>query len=175
MTLLLLLAGNETTTNLIGNAVLALLDHPDVATRLRGEPERVPAFVEEALRFESPVRTVFRVAKEDVELEGGKIRAGQTVFLLLGSANRDERKFPDPDRFDLERDPRDHVAFGFGTHLCLGAPLARLEGRSAVEGLLFDVPPFERAGGATRWVESLIVRGPQSLPLRFASEAGGRV
>ena len=168
LAVLLLLAGNETTTNLIGNAVLSLLDHPDELAKVRADRALVPALVEEVLRYESPVQVVFRRAAQDVELEGGKIPAGQTVFLLLGSANRDERKFSEPNRFDVERNPQDHVGFGYGIHYCLGAPLARLEGRKALEALLFDCPPFTCATEHIAQVASLIVRGPQTLPVQFA-------
>ena len=130
---LLLVAGNETTTNLIGNAVNALLDHPEQLERVRREPALVPAVVEEALRFDPPIQTVFRTATSDVELSGARLPAGANVAVLIGSANRDERRFPDPDRFDVEREPRGHLAFGFGEHFCLGSALARLEARVALE------------------------------------------
>ena len=167
LAVLLLLAGNETTTNLIGNAVLTLLTHPEELAKVRADRSLVPALVEEVLRYNSPVQVIFRRTAQDVELEGGKIPAGQNVFLLLGSANRDERQFPEPDRFDIARNPQDHVAFGYGIHYCLGAPLARLEGRSALQALLFDCPPFRLAVERVDPIASLIVRGPQTLPLRF--------
>ncbi len=167
LAVLLLVAGNETTTNLLGNAVLTLLNHPDELAKVRADRSLVPALVEEVLRYNSPVQVIFRRTAQDVELEGGKIPAGQNVFLLLGSANRDERQFPDPDRFDVARNPQDHVAFGYGIHYCLGAPLARLEGRNALEALLFDCPPFSCATERVAPIASLIVRGPQTLPLRF--------
>ena len=167
LAVLLLLAGNETTTNLIGNAVLTLLNHPDELAKVRADPALLPALVEEVLRYDSPVQVIFRRTAQEVELEGGKIPAGQNVFLLLGSANRDERQFPEPDRFDITRNPQDHVAFGYGIHYCLGAPLARLEGRNALESLLFECPPFRLAVERVAPIASLIVRGPQTLPLRF--------
>ncbi len=167
LAVLLLLAGNETTTNLIGNAVLTLLNHPDELAKVRADPALLPALVEEVLRYDSPVQVIFRRTAQEVELEGGKIPAGQNVFLLLGSANRDERQFPEPDRFDITRNPQDHVAFGYGIHYCLGAPLARLEGRNALESLLFECPPFRLAIERVAPIASLIVRGPQTLPLRF--------
>lgn len=168
LAVLLLLAGNETTTNLIGNAVLSLLAHPEELAKVRADRSLVPALVEEVLRYESPVQVIFRRTVQEVELEGGRVPAGQNVFLLLGSANRDERKFPDPDRFDIARNPADHVAFGYGIHYCLGAPLARLEGRTALDALLFDCPPFRSATDHIDQIASLIVRGPQTLPLQFA-------
>jgi len=169
LTVLLLAAGNETTTNLIGNAVLALLDHPEELAKVRAERANVSALVEEVLRYDSPVQVVYRQATQDVELEGGKLPAGATVLLLLGAANRDERKFPDPDRFDVTRNAQDHVAFGYGIHYCLGAPLARLEGRIALEALLFDCPPFTRALIQVPRIAAYLVRGPRTLPLRFAA------
>jgi cytochrome P450 len=169
LTVLLLAAGNETTTNLIGNAVLALLDHPEELAKVRAERASVWTLVEEVLRYDSPVQVVYRQATQDVELEGGKLPAGATVLLLLGAANRDERKFPDPDRFDVERNPQDHVAFGYGIHYCLGAPLARLEGRIALEALLFDCPPFTRVLARVPRIAAYLVRGPRTLPLRFAT------
>ena len=172
LAVLILVAGNETTTNLLGNAVLTLLDHPDELAKVRADRSLVPALVEEVLRYNSPVQVIFRRTAQDVELEGGKIPAGQNVFLLLGSANRDERQFPDPDRFDVARNPQDHVAFGYGIHYCLGAPLARLEGRNALEALLFDCPPFSCATERVAPIASLIVRGPQTLPLRFDTAGG---
>ena len=165
----LLIAGNETTTNLIGNAVLALLNHPDELAKVRSDRSLIPALVEEALRYDSPVQAFFRRTAQDVELEGGKIPVGQNVLLLVGSANRDERQFPEPDRFDIARNPQDHVAFGYGIHYCLGAPLARLEGRHALEALLFDCPPFTCATDQVEQIASIIVRGPQTLPLRFGT------
>jgi len=169
LTVLLLAAGNETTTNLIGNAVLALLDHPEELARVRTDRANVAALVEEVLRYDSPVQVVFRQATQEVELEGGKLPAGATVLLLLGSANRDQRKFPEPDRFDVTRNPQDHVAFGYGIHYCLGAPLARLEARIALESLLFDCPPFTCTREPLPPIASIIVRGVQTLPLRFAA------
>ena len=167
LTVLLLAAGNETTTNLIGNAVLALLDHPAELAKVRADRTLIPALVEEVLRYDSPVQVVFRQATQDIELEGGKLLAGATVLLLLGAANRDERKFPEPDRFEVARNPQDHVGFGYGIHYCLGAPLARLEGRIVLESLLFDCPPFTRVLEHVPRIAAFLVRGPQTLPLRF--------
>jgi len=167
LAVLLLLAGNETTTNLIGNAVRNLLRHPGELAKVRADRTLVPSLIEEVLRYESPVQLLPRVTAREVELEGGRIPAGATVFLLLGSANRDERKFPEPDRFDVTRNPQDHVAFGYGIHYCLGAPLARLEGRIALESLLFDCPPFTCPREQLPQIASLLVRGVQTLPLRF--------
>jgi cytochrome P450 len=169
LTVLLLAAGNETTTNLIGNTVLALLAHPEEFAKVRTDRAKVPALIEEVLRYDSPVHVIFRQATQDIELEGGKLPAGATILVLLGAANRDERKFPNPDRFDVERNPPDHVAFGYGIHYCLGAPLARLEGRIALEALLFDCPPFTPVRTQVPRIAAFLVRGPQTLPLRFAA------
>lgn len=169
LTVLLLAAGNETTTNLLGNTMLALLDHPEELAKVRADRASVPALLEEVLRYDSPIQAVFRQTTEEVELDGGKLPAGATVLVLLGAANRDERKFPDPDRFEVERNPPDHVGFGYGIHYCLGAPLARLEGRIAVEALLFDCPPFTRVSAHVPRIAAYLVRGPQTLPLRFAA------
>jgi cytochrome P450 len=167
LAVLLLAAGNETTTNLIGNAVLALLDHPEELVKVRTDRASVAALVEEVLRYDSPIQAVFRQTTQEVELDGGKLPAGATILVLLGAANRDERKFPDPDRFEVARNPQDHVGFGYGIHYCLGAPLARLEGRIALEALLFDCPPFARVLARTPRIAGYLVRGPQTLPLRF--------
>ena len=167
LAVLLLLAGNETTTNLIGNAVRNLLEQPTELAKVRADRTLVPSLVEEVLRYDSPVQLIPRQTAREVELEGGKIPAGATVFLLLAAANRDERKFPEADRFDVTRNPQDHVAFGYGIHYCLGAPLARLEGRIALESLLFDCSPFTCTRKPLLQIASVIVRGVQSLPLRF--------
>jgi cytochrome P450 len=167
LAVLLLAAGNETTTNLIGNAVLALLDHSEELAKVRADRTLVLALVEEVLRYDSPVQVIFRQTTQEVELEGGKLPAGAIVLLLLGAANRDERKFPEPDRFEVARNPQDHVGFGYGIHYCLGAPLARLESRIALEALLFDCPSFTRVLTSVPRIAAYLVRGPQTLPLRF--------
>ena len=166
--MLLLIAGNETTTNLIGNAANALLDHPAELARLARDPALVPGAIEEALRFDSPIQVVFRTATQDVELGGVRIPRGAYVAPLLGSANRDERRFPDPDRFDVERNPQGHVGFGFGKHFCLGASLARLEARIALEALAPELVRLERQG-PREVVDSFMVRGPRRLELRSAA------
>ena len=160
---LLLIAGNETTTNLIGNAVQALLDHPEQLERVRRDPARVPALVEEALRYDSPVQCVFRTAMADVEIAGVLVPAGATVAALLGSANRDERRFPEPDVFDIERDTHGHLGFGFGEHFCLGSALARLE---ALVPVLAGTQP---ENASRELVDSFLVRGPKKLTLRSAA------
>jgi cytochrome P450 len=166
--MLLLVAGNETTTNLIGNATSALLDHPDQLAKLAGDPELLPGAIEEAVRFDSPVQLVFRTATQDVELAGTRIPKGAYVVPLIGSANRDERRFPDPDRFDITRNPQGHVGFGFGKHFCLGASLARLEARVALAALVPELLRLEREG-PRQVVDSFLVRGPRRLELRWAA------
>jgi cytochrome P450 len=141
--ILLLVAGNETTTNLIGNAIVLMDEHPDQQARLRNDRGALPAAVEEFLRFESPIPALARTLTADVALHGQELLKGQKVMLLFGCANRDERQFEAPDRLDVTRKPTQHLAFGYGTHFCLGASLARLEARVALEELLARVPAYE--------------------------------
>jgi cytochrome P450 len=166
--LLLLVAGNETTTNLLGNAVDALLAHPDQLARVSADPRLVPALVEETLRFDGPVQFLTRVATREVALHGVRIPADARVVVLLGSANRDERRFPEPDRFDVGRDTRGHVAFGFGAHFCLGASLARLEARAALEALVPELPRLARVRPEREFLDSFLIRGRARLDLRAA-------
>jgi len=165
-TVLLLVAGNETTTNLLGNTLLALMAHPDQLARVRRDRSRIPALVEEALRYDGPIQFLFREATQDVELAGVKIPAGATVMPLLGSANRDDAQFADADRLDVSRNTQGHLAFGLGIHFCLGASLARLEARVALEELLGRFAHFETIGPRVEYVDSYLVRGPKHLPLR---------
>ncbi len=170
----LLIAGNETTTNLIGNATLALLRHPAQLAAVRRDSELVPSLVEEALRYEGPIQALFRRATRDVTLAGARIPENAIVLALIGSANRDERRFPDPDRFDVRRRPQGHLAFGFGVHFCLGAALARLEARVALEAIV-ALPGLERAeDGPIERASSVFLRGPRRLPLRFTLASPGR-
>ncbi len=172
--ILLLVAGNETTTNLIGNAVQCFLEHPEIAARLAAEPGLVPQAVEEVLRYRSPVRAMFRVATQDVRLDGTTIRKDESVLAWIGSANRDETKFADPGRFNVDRTPNPHIAFGHGIHQCLGAPLARLEGRIALEALVTRCRDLRRAEPrqAIEPLASLIVQGVRHLPVVFEAGAG---
>ena len=162
---LLLVAGTETTTNLIGNAVNALLDHPDQLALVRAEPRRIPDLIEETLRYESPVQLLFRRATRDIELSGSRIGANDHVVPLIGSANRDHRQFANGDAFDIARGAQGHLAFGFAQHFCLGASLARLEARCALEALVPELPRLERREPETVYIESFQMRGPSSLPL----------
>ncbi len=159
---LLLVAGNETTTNLIGNALLAALEH-HLFEAIALDLSLVSALVEETLRYDAPVQLTFRRARQDVELAGEKLHEGELVGLLLGSANRDERHFPDPDRFHLLRAKTTHLAFGLGTHFCPGASLARLEARVALEVLLSRFRRLELADREVERVPSLLTRGPKAV------------
>jgi cytochrome P450 len=164
---LLLNAGHETTTNLIGNGTLALLRHPDQLRRLREDPALIPTAVEELLRYDSPVQFTSRVLKADLALGGKQLRAGQTVLLLLGAANRDPAQFPNPNRLDVGRADNKHLAFGLGSHFCLGAPLARLEGRIVFETLLRRLPGLRLAGPAPVYRQNFNLRGLEALEVAF--------
>ncbi len=167
MCLLLLLGGNETTTNLLGNTVITLLSHPAELAKVRADLSLVPQMIEEMLRYESPVQAILRLATSDAEIAGSTIPAGGRVLILYGSANRDERQFPNPDTFDLTRNPQDHLGFGFGIHYCLGAPLARLEARVAMDAFLRRFPRIQLREQRLNWVDSFVVRGPKMLPLEL--------
>ena len=160
---LLLIAGNETTTNLISNAVLALARNPDQLEILRKSPEKVPAAVEEFLRYDSPVQMTSRIATRDHEVCGERVLRGQQLILLLGSGNRDPDVFPDPDRLDVTRSDVRHLSFSHGSHFCLGAQLARLEASLALEALITRFPNFKLLPQEIPWSKNTILRGPQSL------------
>ena len=166
MVFLLLIAGHETTVNLIGNGAYLLLTHPDQRDRLRAEPDLLPAAIEEFLRYESPVQVAtHRVTTADVDLGGAVIPAGHTVVVSLLSANRDEARFPDPTRFDIARRDSGHVAFGHGIHYCLGAPLARLEGQIALGTLLRRYPEMGLADDKIDWRPGVLMHGLARLPV----------
>ena len=170
MIFLLLIAGHETTVNLIGNGALALLDHPAELLALRSGGRSMKTAVEELLRFESPLETATeRFTSEDVVIAGVRIPRGDLVYAVLASANRDAAQFPDPDSLRLDRDPNRHLSFGFGIHYCLGAPLARLEGEIAIETLLRRAPALALAvpRASLRWKPGLVLRGLRALPVRF--------
>lgn len=162
---LLLFAGHETTTNLVGNGVLALLRHPDELGRLRADPNLIGAAVEELLRYDSPVQARVRVARHDVELGGRRIAAGDRVMALLGAANRDPDRFLDPDRLDLSRPDNRHLSFGYGIHFCTGAALARLEGAVAIGSLVRRFLRLELEQTALGWRKTLTLRGLTALPV----------
>ncbi len=163
--ILLLTGGNETTTNLIGGMVIALLAHPDQLELLREDPARIPNAIEEGLRYCSPVQGVYRRALREVVIAGQRIAAGDDVVALLGSANHDEDKFSAPQRFDVTRHTGGQVGFGMGIHHCLGAHLGRLEARVALEWLVPRLHRFERASDSVDWNDNWFVRGPDTLPL----------
>ena len=162
---LLLVAGNETTTNLIGNGMLALLRHPEQLRLLRDDPGLIPASVDELLRYDSPVQVVARCAVEDCDINGTPARAGQDVILLGGSANRDPDAFENPDQLDFNRKKPDHISFGRGIHYCLGAALARLEGRIAFEMLLERFNSLRLLTEHPAFRYSIVLRGLESLPV----------
>lgn len=164
---LLLLAGNETTTNLIGNGLCALIHHPEQLEALRSNPALMPGAIEEMLRWDCPVQATGRNVARDCEFAGARMRQGTVVVVLNGAANRDPAQFPDADRFDITRDPNDHVAFGEGIHFCLGAALARLEGSIAISSVLSRFPRLRSADGQEepKHKKSFHVRGLVSLPL----------
>src|SRR5262245_5147234 len=164
---LLIIAGNETTMKLIGNLVWCLAADPAASARLAADPTRIPRAIEEALRHDSPVQMRPRTLTRAAELHGQKLREGETVALLLASANRDERQFADPDVFDIERDASGHLGLGIGAHFCLGASLARLEARIALEELLARIPEWEIDAPGVRRVHTPSVRGFTHLPIRF--------
>jgi cytochrome P450 len=165
--LLLLVAGNETTTNLIGNGMLALLRNPDQLARLREDRSLLESTVEELLRYDSPVQATSRLAKQDIELEDGTlVRKGQQVIVLLGSANRDPEVFDEPDRLDVARSENRHVSFSLGVHHCLGAQLARLEAQIAIGALVERFEHIELATPRVEWGDNAILRGLKALPVR---------
>jgi cytochrome P450 len=164
---LLLAAGHETTTNLIGNGLLALLRNPDQMNKLRDNSTLIEGAVEEMLRYDNPVQIVYRSATEDVELDGKHISQGQLVNLMLGAANRDPAHFSEPDRFDITRNEGRHVGLGLGIHFCLGAALARLEGQLAFTTLLRRFPDLRLATDTLEWQEHPTFRGLKSLPVAF--------
>lgn len=166
---LLLVGGQETTVNLINNALLCFLEHPDQLALLRAAPELLPSTIEEVLRFRSPLQWMPRATAREVEVHGQVIPAGKLVLAMIGSANRDPKQFPNAGRFDITRAPNPHIAFGHGIHACLGAPLARLEARIALADFLERVESFELAtDGPWEPRQALFVHGPSRLPIRLA-------
>jgi cytochrome P450 len=162
---LLLVAGNETTTNLISNAAINLDRYPDERRKLVDDPSLIASAVEECLRFDSPVQGLARTLTRDVRIHGTLIPKGDQVLLLFASANRDDRRIPDPERFDVARDPNPHLAFGFGAHYCLGANLARLEARVAFEELLARFPSYRMTETDVERLRSGPIRGALRLPV----------
>jgi pimeloyl-[acyl-carrier protein] synthase len=165
---LLLIAGNETTTNLIGNGLLALMRHPDAMAELRADPSLMENAVEELLRYDSPVQMTSRVPTEDVEVDGKVLPRGTVVLLLTGAANRDPAQFTEPDRLDIHRQDIRHLSFGQGIHYCLGAPLARLEAPIALNALLQRFPDIRLdPADHLEWGDNTVLRGLRRLPVVF--------
>jgi cytochrome P450 len=171
---LLIVAGQETTANLINNAILCLIEHPDQLARLRATPDLIPSAIEEVLRYRSPLQWVMRTPRQDVTMDGHCIPAGDLILAMLGSANRDPKQFPNADHFDFARSPNSHIAFGHGIHACLGAALSRMEARIALTDLLSRFTEFELASDEP-WKprKALHVHGPASLPIRFSANCQG--
>jgi pimeloyl-[acyl-carrier protein] synthase len=165
--ILLLIAGHETTTNLIGNGMLALLRHPAEMAELRDDPSMIKTAVEELLRYDSPVQLDARTALEDVEVAGVMIPKKEQPILLLAAANRDPAEFPDPDRLDLRRAPNAHLAFSSGIHFCVGASLARAEGQVAINAILRRMPNIALADDSPPYKENVTLRGLATLPVTF--------
>lgn len=164
---LLLFAGHETTSNLIGNGVWALLGHPAELRRLAAAPALIESAVEEMLRWDGPSHALARLVATDVELGGKRLRQGDRVFAMMNAANRDPAMFPDPDRFDVGRTPNKHLTFAAGIHFCLGAPLARLEGQIAIATLLRRLADLRLDEQRLDWLDSMILRGVRSLKVSF--------
>jgi cytochrome P450 len=162
---LLLFAGHETTTNLIGNGALALLRHPGAVRAWRDDLELTAPAVEELLRYDGPTAAMVRVAREDIHLDGHVVKGGDRLFLMINAADRDPRQFAAPDRLDFRRPDNRHIAFGHGIHFCLGAPLARLEGQVALRALVARFPKLAPGSAAPVWLDSLVFRGMRSLPV----------
>jgi pimeloyl-[acyl-carrier protein] synthase len=162
-----MVGGQETTTNLIGNGVLTLLRNPAALEELRADLSLIPGAVEELLRYESPSQHTARLAPDDITLGGKQIRKRQAVMAVMGAANRDPERFPDPDRLDIRRKDNRHVAFGFGSHFCFGAPLARIEGQIAFASILGRLQNLRLKPGPITWRENLGLRGLNALPLSF--------
>ncbi len=162
-----MVGGQETTTNLIGNGVLTLLRNPGEMKRLQDDLSLIPSAVEEMLRYESPSQHTGRLAPDDVELGGRVIRKGHAVMAVMAAANRDPERFPDPDRFDVARADNRHLAFGYAAHFCFGAALARVEGQEAFEAIVRRLPGLELQPGPLVWRNNLGLRGLTALPVKF--------
>jgi cytochrome P450 len=166
-----MVGGQETTTNLIGNGILTLLRQPEPLARLRADPSLVPAAVEELLRYEPPTQHTARVAADDLELGGQRIRRRQGVITVLAAGNRDPERFPDPDRLDIERADNRHLSFGWSAHFCFGAPLARIEAQTAFATMLRRLPGLRLEPQTLRWRSNLALRGLTALDVAFGSGA----
>ena len=165
MCMLVLFGGHETTTNLLGSAVVAMLEYPEQQQLLREKPELIDSAVEEFLRYDGPSNSIARVVAVDHELHGKALRAGDRVFAMINAANRDPRRFERPHVLDIERSPNRHLTFGQGLHFCLGAPLARLEAKVCLGALVSGFSSMRLGPGDVHWIDALVMRGPSSLPL----------
>jgi hypothetical protein len=165
-----MVGGQETTTNLIGNGLLTLMRNPKQRAQLRGDASLIPSAVEELLRYESPSQHTGRIAREDVPIGDKQIRKGQAVMAIMAAANRDPERFPDPDRLILDRSDNKHLAFGWSSHFCFGAPLARMEGQIAFETILRRLPNLEVAPGPLTWRNNSGLRGLTALPVTFSKK-----
>ena len=169
-TIVTMVGGQETTTNLIGNGLLTLLRNPEEKARLMADYSLIPSAIEELLRYESPSQQTGRIAREDVTIGGQEIRKGQAIIAVMASGNRDAERFPEPDKLDLARTDNRHLAFGWASHFCFGAPLARLEGQIMLETMLRRLPQLELVGSDLTWRDNLGLRGLNALPVTFSSE-----
>jgi cytochrome P450 len=166
-TIITMVGAMETTTNLIGNGLVTLLQNPSTLEQLRRDPAMMPSAIEELLRYESPSQQTTRIAPEDLVLGDQQIEQGQSVIAVMGAANRDPARFADPDRLNLARQDNRHLAFGWGPHFCFGAPLGRIEAQIAFETLLTRLPELELGGGPLQWRANLKLRGLEKLPIRW--------
>jgi pimeloyl-[acyl-carrier protein] synthase len=165
--IMVMTGGQETTTNLIGNGLLTLLRQPEQFEQLRADPSLIPNAIEELLRYESPIQYTSRLAPDDLELGGKTIRKRQAVIAVMGAANRDPERYPDPDRLDITRKDNRHLAFAWGAHFCFGAPLARVEGHVAFETMLRRMPGMKLVPGPASWRANMGFRGLTTLPVTF--------
>jgi cytochrome P450 len=165
-----MVGGQETTTNLIGNGLLALLRNPQVLQELRSDLSLIPSAVEELLRYEAPSQYTTRLAPEDFEIAGKAIQKGQATIAIMAAGNRDPERFRDPDRIDIRRADNRHLAFGWAAHFCFGAPLARIEGQLTFEALLHRLPDLALEPGPLVWRNNLGLRGLEALPVTFKNE-----
>jgi cytochrome P450 len=165
--ILLFSAGHETTVNLIGNGMLALLRYPDERKKLEAHPDLIESAVEEFLRYEGPVQITGRGTQQDIEIAGKLIPKGERLFTIVAAANRDPTQFSHPDRLDITRRENRHLAFGYGIHFCLGAALARLEAQSAIRTMLRRMPHLALQTDALRWRPAFTLRGLQTLSVTF--------
>ena len=170
-TVLLLIAGNETTTNLIGSAMTLLARHPDPMAEVVADLSLVPGMLEEAVRHQSPIQGIPRKVMREVELAGTTLPKDAMLMVMFASANRDEKHFPDPERFDIHRNTQGHLGFGHGIHFCLGAALARLEAKVAYEALLSKCGDIQLSIDEIPMVDSMLLRGPRSVPISFSARS----